>query len=149
MFSQEQKVVDFDCFDEFGDALNGLEVGFCCLGTTKYGKNGQVIISWWTTREKSSMVWWLPPEINLCISQWHLAKYRQNIIITPLPNCSQIGSCSYNKENPPEIHINFNSCDTLFISDVHALQLSKLFGLWQTMKITCSVRNFKMTEQVG
>jgi len=34
-----QRVVDFDSLDEYSDAFKDINVGFCCLGTTK-GKSG-------------------------------------------------------------------------------------------------------------
>lgn len=33
--SVEEKIVDFDKIEEHSDAFEGLEVGFCCLGTTR------------------------------------------------------------------------------------------------------------------
>ena len=33
--SQEQKVVDFENLEASRDAFKGLDVGFCCIGTTK------------------------------------------------------------------------------------------------------------------
>ena len=38
---QEQKVVDFDNIDKFGDDFKNLDVGFCALGTTR-AKSGNV-----------------------------------------------------------------------------------------------------------
>lgn len=32
---QVQKVVDFEKLDEYGEAFQGHDVGYCCLGTTK------------------------------------------------------------------------------------------------------------------
>ena len=36
-----QKVIDFDKIHEFDDAFKGLDVVYCCLGTTR-GKSGAV-----------------------------------------------------------------------------------------------------------
>lgn len=35
----EQQIVDFDKLDDFKEAFNGFDAGYCCLGTTK-GKSG-------------------------------------------------------------------------------------------------------------
>jgi len=41
---QEQKVIDFDDIESHSSVFSGLDVGYCCLGTTR-GKSGKVIIS--------------------------------------------------------------------------------------------------------
>ena len=39
IYLKTQKVVDFDKLSEFDDAFKGLDVVYCCLGTTR-GKSG-------------------------------------------------------------------------------------------------------------
>lgn len=41
-FQVEQRVIDFDNIDNHGEAFQGADIGFCCLGTTrgKAGKEG-------------------------------------------------------------------------------------------------------------